>query len=234
MTAFTDVSLAVKAMKLGAKDFLLKPLDIDQLEGAVKKALEVADLEKAVEIMKEGNPYPIIQHTGEIIGSSAGMQAALNMAKIVASAEDTTVLITGETGTGKELLANYIHSNSARVKAPFIAINCGAIPREIAESELFGTEKGAFTGASDKTKLGKFEQAQHGTILLDEVGELSLDLQVKLLRVLQERKLCHLGGTKEIAIDVRIIAATNKNLETAIDEGTFREDLYYRLNVANI
>jgi transcriptional regulator with PAS, ATPase and Fis domain len=234
MTAYTDTSLAFRASKHGAVAFLNKPLDIDRLEFEVKKALEVADMENIVERYKEGSIPPIIQHSGEIIGSSQGMKAALNMARIVASAEDTTVLITGETGTGKELLANYIHSNSVRAKGPFISINCGAIPRELAENELFGHEKGAFTGASDKIKSGRFEQAQHGTILLDEIGELSLDLQVKLLRVLQERKLFRLGGSKELAIDVRVIAATNKDLEIAIEEGTFREDLYYRLNVANI
>ena len=235
MTAYSDVKLAVKAMKLGAKDFIVKPLDLEQLEMAVATELKNAENETFVEIMKETNAFPIIK-SSNIIGTSEDMQKAMRMAKILADADDTTVLITGESGTGKELMAQYIHNNSARKKAPFIAINCGSIPKDLAENELFGHEKGAFTGATSEKegKKGKFEQAQHGTILLDEIGELSLELQVKLLRVLQERKFYRLGGSKEVAIDVRVIAATNKNLETEIDNGTFREDLYWRLNVANI
>jgi len=231
MTAYSDTSLAFRASKHGAVAFLNKPLDIDRLEFEVKKALEVADMENIVERYKEGSIPPIIQHTGEIIGTSQGMKAALNMARIVASAEDTTVLITGETGTGKELLANFIHSNSVRAKGPFISINCGAIPRELAENELFGHEKGAFTGASDKIKSGRFEQAQHGTILLDEIGELPLHLQSKILRVLQEGEFYLVGGTQPVQVDVRIIAATNSSLEDMIAGGTFRKDLYYRLSV---
>ena len=235
MTAFSDVKLAVKAMKLGAKDFIVKPLDLEQLEIAVATELKNAENETFVEIMKETNSFPIIK-SSNIIGASEGMQKAMRMAQILANADDTTVLITGESGTGKELMAQYIHNNSNRKKSPFIAINCGSIPKDLAENELFGHEKGAFTGATSEKegKKGKFEQAQHGTILLDEIGELSLELQVKLLRVLQERKFYRLGGSKEVAIDVRVIAATNKNLETEIDNGTFREDLYWRLNVANI
>ncbi|MCL2038981.1 MAG: sigma-54 dependent transcriptional regulator [Bacteroidetes bacterium] len=235
MTAYSDVKLAVKAMKLGAKDFIVKPLDLEQLEMVVATELKNAENETFVEIMKETNAFPIIK-ASNIIGESEGMQKAMRMAKILANADDTTVLITGESGTGKELMAQYIHNNSARAKAPFIAINCGSIPKDLAENELFGHEKGAFTGATSEKegKKGKFEQAQHGTILLDEIGELSLELQVKLLRVLQERKFYRLGGSKEVAIDVRVIAATNKNLETEIDNGTFRDDLYWRLNVANI
>jgi DNA-binding NtrC family response regulator len=231
MTAFSDIKMAVKAMKLGAEDFIVKPLDLEQLEISVERSLHNATMRRQVEIAHEKLK---IEQPSEIIGSSDGMKKALNMARIVASAEDTTVLITGESGTGKELLAHFIHNNSPRAKGPFISINCGAIPRDLAENELFGHEKGAFTGATEKVKLGKFEQAQHGTILLDEVAELSLELQIKLLRVLQERKFFRLGGSKEVSIDVRVIAATNKSLETAIEEGNFREDLYYRLNVANI
>ncbi len=235
ITAYSDVTTAVKAMKHGAKDFLVKPLDINQLEIVVATELRNAENETFVEIMKETNAIPIIK-SSNIIGASEGMQKAMRMAKILADADDTTVLITGESGTGKELMAQYIHNNSKRRKAPFIAINCGSIPKDLAENELFGHEKGAFTGATSERegKKGKFEQAQHGTILLDEVGELSLELQVKLLRVLQERKFYRLRGSKEVTIDVRVIAATNKNLETEIDNGTFRDDLYWRLNVANI
>ncbi|MFA6570719.1 MAG: sigma-54 dependent transcriptional regulator [Bacteroidota bacterium] len=230
MTAFTDIKMAVRAMKLGAEDFIVKPLDLEQLEVALERALQNYDLRRQVDLLseklREDNP-------SEILGNSPGMQKAMEMAKIVASA-DTTALILGESGTGKELIARFIHENSNRAKGPFITINCGAIPRELAENELFGYERGAFTGAIEKIKQGRFEQAQHGTILLDEIAELSLELQVKLLRVLQERKFYRLGGAKEISVDVRVIASTNKELETLVEEGKFREDLFYRLNVARI
>jgi transcriptional regulator with PAS, ATPase and Fis domain len=157
----------------------------------------------------------------------------MDTSKIISGA-DTTVLIYGESGTGKELLARYIHENSPRAKGPFITINCGAIPRELAENELFGYERGAFTGATEKIKQGKFEQAHHGTILFDEIAELSLELQVKMLRVLQELKYYRLGGSKEISVDVRVIASTNRDLEKLVEEGKFREDLFYRLNVAKL
>ncbi len=231
MTAFSDIKMAVRAMKLGAADFIVKPLDLEQLEISVERALHNSTMRRQVEIANEKLK---VEQPKEIIGESEGMKRALNMAHIIAGAEDTTVLITGESGTGKELMAHFIHNNSPRNKGPFITINCGAIPKELAENELFGHEKGAFTGATEKIKQGRFEQAQHGTIMLDEIAELSMELQVKLLRVLQERKFYRLGGQKEVAIDVRVIAATNKNLEQLVEEGTFREDLYYRLNVANI
>jgi DNA-binding NtrC family response regulator len=231
MTAFSDIKMAVRAMKLGAEDFIVKPLDLEQLELSVQKALENHDLRRKVDILSEqlNETKP-----SEIIGKSEGLTKALEMGKLFAKAENTTVLILGESGTGKELMARYIHDNSPRSKGPFVTINCGAIPKELAENELFGYEKGAFTGATEKVKQGRFEQANHGTILLDEIGELSLDLQVKLLRVLQEKKYYRLGGTKEIAVDVRVVAATNRDLEDMVEEGEFREDLYYRLNVAQI
>jgi len=172
--------------------------------------------------------------TSNIIGASESLRKALEIASIVAKSTDTTALILGESGTGKEVIARFIHQQSARAKGPFITVNCGAIPRELAESELFGYERGAFTGATDKVRQGRFEQAHRGTILLDEVGELSPEMQVKLLRVLQERKFYRLGGAKEISVDVRVIAATNRDLEKLVEEGKFREDLYYRLNVATI
>ncbi len=230
MTAFSDIKMAVRAMKLGAEDFIVKPLDLEQLELAVDRALENYDLRRRVDILSEQLKE---EKPSEIIGKSDGIIKAMEMAKIVAGA-DTTSLILGESGTGKELMARYIHDNSPRIKGPFVAINCGAIPKELAENELFGYERGAFTGATEKMRPGKFEQANHGTILLDEIGELSLDLQVRLLRVLQERKFYRLGGQKEISVDVRVIASTNKSLEKMVEEGTFREDLFYRLNVANI
>jgi two-component system response regulator AtoC len=178
------------------------------------------------EKLKEDQP-------SEIIGKSEGIKKALDISKIIAPA-DTTALILGESGTGKELFARFIHEHSDRSKGPFVTINCGAIPRELAENELFGYERGAFTGATEKIKQGKFEQAHRGTILLDEIAELSQDLQVKLLRVLQERKFYRLGGSKEISVDVRVIASTNKVLEKLVEKSEFREDLFYRLNVATI
>jgi DNA-binding NtrC family response regulator len=231
MTAFSDIKMAVRAMKLGAEDFIVKPLDLEQLEVTVEKALTNFDLRRQVNILSE----KLAENSpSEILGESDGIKRAMDIAKIVASAPDTTALIVGETGTGKELLARYIHDNSDRKRGPFVTINCGAIPKELAENELFGYEKGAFTGAYEKIKQGKFEQANHGTLLLDEIAELSLDLQVKLLRVLQERKFYRLGGEKEINVDVRIITSTNKDLEQLVDEGKFREDLFYRLNVAKL
>lgn len=231
MTAFSDIKMAVRAMKLGAEDFIVKPLDLEQLEVAVDRSLKNFDLRRQVDILSEQIKK---DQPSEMLGSSAGMKAAMEMAKLISYADDTTVLIMGESGTGKELMARFIHENSHRAKGPFITINCGAIPRELAENELFGYERGAFTGATEKVKPGKFEQAQHGTILLDEIAELSLELQVKLLRVLQERKFYRLGGVKEISVDVRVIASTNKDLESLVDDAKFREDLFYRLNVARI
>jgi two-component system, NtrC family, response regulator AtoC len=231
MTAFSDLKMAVRAMKLGAEDFIVKPLDLEQLEVTIEKALHNYDLKRQVYLLSEKLAE---ESPSEIIGDSPEIKKAMDIAKIVASAPDTTALILGETGTGKELFAKYIHENSDRKRGPFITINCGAIPKELAENELFGYERGAFTGATEKIKQGRFEQANHGTILLDEVAELSLDLQVKLLRVLQEKKYYRLGGEKEISVDVRIITSTNRELEKLVDEGKFREDLFYRLNVAKI
>ncbi|MEJ5286337.1 MAG: Response regulator of zinc sigma-54-dependent two-component system [Candidatus Kapaibacterium sp.] len=230
MTSSSDIKMAVRAMKLGAEDFIVKPIDLEQLEVAVEKALQNYDLRRQVEILsdrlKEEQP-------SEIIGNCEQLKKVLNLAKIVA-ATDSTVLIVGETGTGKELLAKFIHRNSPRAKGPFIAINCGAIPKDLAESEFFGYEKGAYTGATEKFKQGRFELANHGTIFLDEISELSLELQVKLLRVLQEKRYFRLGGTKEISVDVRVIASTNRVLEDLVEQGKFREDLFYRLNVARL
>lgn len=231
MTAFSDIKLAVRAMKLGAEDFLVKPLDLEQLEVTVEKALKNYDLRRQVDILSQQLRE---EQPSEILGNSEGIRKALDIGKIVASTDETTALILGESGTGKELLARYIHDNSPRARGPFVTINCGAIPRDLAENELFGYERGAFTGATEKIKPGKFEQAQHGTILFDEIAELSMELQVKLLRVLQERKFYRLGGAKEISVDVRVIASTNRDLEKLVEDGKFREDLFYRLNVAKL
>lgn len=231
MTAFSDIKMAVRAMKLGAEDFIVKPLDLEQLEVSVERSLKNFDLKRQVNILSERIKK---EQPSQILGESQGIKKAMDMGKIVSSADDTTALILGESGTGKELLARFIHENSPRKDGPFITINCGAIPKELAENELFGYERGAFTGATEKVKQGKFEMANHGTILLDEIAELSLELQVKLLRVLQERKYYRLGGTKEVSVDVRVIASTNKDLEKLVEEEKFREDLFYRLNVARI
>ncbi len=231
MTGFGDIKTAVRAMKAGADEFIAKPVDLEQLEVVVERVLQNDAMRRQVGLLEEElSRYT----TSNIIGSSEALRKALEIASIVAKSPDTTALILGESGTGKEVIARFIHQQSARAKGPFITVNCGAIPRDLAESELFGYERGAFTGATDKVRQGRFEQAHRGTILLDEVGELSPEMQVKLLRVLQERKFYRLGGTKEISVDVRVIAATNRDLEKLVEEGKFREDLYYRLNVATI
>lgn len=232
ITGYSDVKIAVTAIKTGAFDFLLKPIDIDQLQAILKKALDTITLRSEVDKLHQ------LLHEDdlgrEFFGKSTKISRLLLSVEKLALSSDTTILIEGESGTGKEVFAKYIHQNSPRRSGPFIQINCSAIPKELAESELFGHEKGAFTGALQKTKLGKFELANNGTILLDEIGELSLDLQVKLLRVLQEKKFYRLGGEKEIAVDVRVLAATNRNLEDEVKDSRFRADLFYRLNVARI
>lgn len=232
ITGYSDVSIAVKAMKLGAYDFLLKPVDIDQLKLIVEKAFSNINLKAEVDKLQAMVKDDIL--TKDFFGKSGKIKKILSSVEKLAKSMDTTILIGGESGTGKEEIAKFIHQNSPRAKGPFIQINCSAIPRELAESELFGHERGAFTGAQQKTKLGKFELASGGTILLDEIGELSQDLQVKLLRVLQEKKFYRVGGEREINVDVRVLAATNKNLEDEVKKGNFREDLFYRLNVGNI
>ncbi|MFH1196232.1 MAG: sigma-54 dependent transcriptional regulator [bacterium] len=232
ITAYSDVKIAVTAMKLGAFDFLLKPLELDQLQMILTKCLNHLNLRKEVE--KLHNVLTEDTMSREFFGQSKSIVKALNTVEKLAKSDDTTILIEGESGTGKELVAKYIHQCSPRKDKVFISINCGSIPKELAESELFGYEKGAFTGAAQKTKLGKFELADAGTILLDEVGELSPDIQVKLLRVLQERKFYRVGGEKEVSVNVRVIAATNRSLENEVKEGRFREDLFYRLHVATI
>lgn len=232
ITGYSDVKIAVNAMKLGAFDFLLKPIDLEQLQLVLKKCTTHLNLTLEVEKLQSVLSEDIL--TREYFGKSKAIIRAVNMVEKLAKSDDTTILLEGESGTGKEVFAKFIHQNSPRKDKVFIPINCGSIPKELAESELFGHEKGAFTGASQKTKLGKFELADGGTILLDEIGELTLDLQVKLLRVLQERKFYRLGGEREISVNVRVLAATNKNLEDEVEKSNFREDLYYRLNVAKV
>lgn len=231
ITGQANVNLAVEAMREGAEDFIEKPIDLNRLKIIIEKALTQHRLITQVKLLKE-ELEETRPHIG-IIYKSEKIRNILKIADRLANS-NTTVLLEGESGTGKELIARYIFEHSDRANNPFININCGAIPKDLAESEFFGYEKGAFTGASEKMKLGKFELADRGTILLDEIGELSLEMQVKLLRVLEERKFYRLGGTTEIKVDVRIIAATNRNLANEVKVGRFREDLYYRINVANI
>ena len=230
MTAYSSVETAVAALKQGAHDYLTKPLDFDKLRLTLERAMEHTRLKEENHLLREilGKQFD----SQNIIGKSPSMLKLLETVAQVASSE-ATVLISGESGTGKELIAGAIHFNSPRKKGPFVKINCAAITETLLESELFGHERGAFTGA-DRRKEGRFSQAHGGSLLLDEVSEMSLMMQVKLLRALQEREFNRVGGETTIQVDVRVIAATNKNLMDQINEGAFREDLYYRLNVVEL
>jgi DNA-binding NtrC family response regulator len=228
ITAYGTVERAVQAMKQGAYDFITKPFDLDHIVLTVEKALERERLKRGLEhfAVEAGERYRLVG------GGSPTMRQAIDTAK-KAAVSRSTVLLLGESGTGKEVFARAIHNWSERKREPFIAINCVGLSRELLESELFGHEKGAFTGAH-QLKKGKMELAHGGTIFLDEVGDISAELQTKLLRFLQERELERVGGTQPIPVDVRVIAATNRDLASAIKEGRFREDLFYRLNVIPI
>ena len=230
LTAFGSVDQAVSAMKEGADDFITKPVDLDQLDLRIAKALKTADLEKQVDDLSSrlNDKYGM----ENMVGSSEAMQKVFTMIRKAAPSA-ATVLIQGPNGTGKELVAHALHNLSPRANKPFIEINCGAIPENLIESELFGHEKGSFTGAVSQ-HIGSFEAANQGTIFLDEIGELPLHLQVKLLRALENRSFQRVGGTEKIKVDIRVVAATNKDLKAAVANGTFREDLYYRLNVVGI
>ena len=230
MTAYASIDTAVQAMKEGAFDYLVKPFDPEEVEMQIKKIITHKELvlENILlrQKLEERSEYD------EIIGKSDSMQEIYDLISRVAPT-DSTVLITGESGTGKELIAQAIHGNSERCYMPFIAVSCGALPDSLLESELFGYEKGAFTGA-EHTKKGRFELADQGTLFLDEIGDISLKTQVDLLRVLQQQEFRRLGGQAEISVDVRILAATNRDLQKAISANQFREDLFYRLNVIAI
>ena len=230
VTAYGTVENAVKAMRLGAFDYISKPVDLDELDLMIERIIEHKKLKSENQLLKTQlqEKYKI----SSIVSQSQKMEEVINVAARVAESK-ATVLITGENGTGKEVLAKAIHYMSSRKEKPFIAVNVPALTETLLESELFGHEKGAFTGA-DKMKKGRFEIADGGTLFLDEVGDIPQSIQVKLLRVLQEHQFERVGGTERIEVDVRIIAATNKDLEQKIKEGTFREDLYYRLNVVSI
>ncbi|MBI5099303.1 MAG: sigma-54-dependent Fis family transcriptional regulator [Nitrospirae bacterium] len=227
ITAYASVSTAVEAMKLGAFDYITKPFVLEDVHLAIKRALDVSRLQEENSRLKKELKKKFSTH--KIIGNSLPLQEVIKFIEKIADT-DSTVLVTGESGTGKELVAKTIHYNSPRARSTFVPLNCAAIPKDILESELFGHEKGAFTGAVT-TRIGRFELANNGTLFLDEIGELAPSLQVKLLRVLQEKEFERVGGIKTIKVDVRIIAATNRDLEKAVKDGTFREDLYYRLNV---
>jgi len=228
ITAHGTIETAIEAMKIGASDYITKPFKLEELKVLVKQALHVHQLENQVDFLRR----ELSKKYGKMIGQSDAMKEVALLIRQVAKT-NTTVLITGESGTGKEVAAVEIHKASHRADKPFVAVNCAALPEQLLESELFGHEKGAFTGALMKKK-GRFEIADKGTIFLDEIGEMPISMQVKLLRVLQERTFERLGGTETIEVDVRIIAATNSDLAAAIAKGVFREDLYYRLNVMRI
>lgn len=230
MTGYATVNTAVEAMKLGAVDYLVKPFENDELVARVKAA--ISKRKKKQRSQQLSTPGAKAEVFPGIIGNSPVMLEIFKVIKKVAI-PNTTVLITGESGTGKSLLGQVIHNLSSRSQFPFVTINCAVLPENLLESELFGHEKGAFTGAVS-TKIGKFEMANKGTVFLDEIGTLSLQTQAKLLRVIQEKKFERVGGTQTLEVDVRIIAATNENLEEAVASGQFREDLYYRLNVVSI
>jgi DNA-binding NtrC family response regulator len=230
MTAFGTVNTAVEAMKSGAFDYVQKPFEIEEMEVKIEKALELKRLRHELDYLR--NEQQETYDFEKIVGNSEALQRVLTVVKKVAKS-NSTVLIHGETGTGKELIAGAIHHNSLRAARNFVKVNCAALQENLLESELFGHEKGAFTGA-DRQRIGRFEQADGGTLFLDEIGDMSPSTQAKILRVLQEHEFERLGGTRTIRVDVRLIAATNRDLPSMVAAGTFREDLYYRLNVVSI
>jgi len=232
ITGFGTMQIAVQAVQFGAYEYLTKPLDVDKIRVVTRRALEMVRLREEVENLKAKLSEPVREY--DLIGNAPKMQEIFKtIGTITTTPNTTTVLIGGESGTGKELVARAIHSSGPMAEEPFVAINCTVLPENLLESELFGHERGAFTGA-DKRKLGKFEVAKQGTIYLDEIGDMSPNLQQKLLRVLQERVFERLGGHEQIDVQARFIASTNKDLEKEIRKDNFREDLFYRLNVFNI
>ncbi|MDQ3068353.1 MAG: sigma-54 dependent transcriptional regulator [Acidobacteriota bacterium] len=227
ITAYASVENAVEAMHLGASDYVSKPFNVDELKLRIRKALERKQLQQENDLLRRA--LQTAHRFSNIIGRSRAMEAVFQLIETIAPTT-STVLLTGESGTGKELVARAIHFNSPRKDRPFVALNCGALPETLLESELFGHMKGSFTGA-DSNRKGLVETAEKGTIFLDEIGEMSPMMQVKLLRVLQERKFRRVGGGEEIDVDIRVITATNRDLGVMVDEGRFREDLFYRINV---
>jgi Nif-specific regulatory protein len=230
MTAFGSIQMAVEAMKIGAFDYVTKPFEIEEMEVKIAKALEHRRLKNEVDYLR--HTQNDIYEFDHIVGASGALKRVLDVVRKVARS-NSTVLVRGETGTGKEVIAGAIHHNSLRANRNFVKVNCAALQENLLESELFGHEKGAFTGA-DKQRIGRFEQADGGTLFLDEIGDMSQNTQAKILRVLQEHEFERLGGTRTIRVDVRLIAATNRNLGLMVANAQFREDLYYRLNVVSI
>ena len=230
MTAFGSIQMAVEAMKIGAFDYVTKPFEIEEMEVKIAKALEHRRLKHEIDYLRHAQHD--IYDFDRIVGASGALARVLDVVRKVARS-NTTVLVRGETGTGKEVIAGAVHHNSLRANRNFVKVNCAALQENLLESELFGHEKGAFTGA-DKQRIGRFEQADGGTLFLDEIGDMSPNTQAKILRVLQEHEFERLGGTRTIRVDVRLIAATNRNLAAMVAAGQFREDLYYRLNVVSI
>lgn len=230
ITAFSTAEQAVEAMKLGAYDYLAKPFKVDEIKILVRNALEKRDLQRENKQLRE--KAGVCEGYGGIVGTSQRMKEVFELLRKVSDAQ-TTVLVSGESGTGKELAAKAIHENSDRKLKPFVTVNCGAIPENLIESELFGHVKGAFTGAVGE-RSGLFEQANGGTIFLDEIGELPLAMQTRLLRVIQEREVRRVGGSATKKIDVRLLAASNRDLALQVKDGSFREDLYYRINVVQV
>jgi DNA-binding NtrC family response regulator len=231
ITAYEDIKTVISAMKLGAHDYVVKPIHMDTLEVTIRNALETIRLRKEVRLLqekylKENLPY--------LIGESRVIQDVMDFVQTVARSPDTPILILGETGTGKELIASAVHYRSPNFEGPLITVNCGAIPYDLVESELFGYEKGAFSGASASGKKGLVEQAANGTLFLDEVGDLNMAAQAKLLRFLEDGEYYRVGGTKKLRIRTRIVSATNKDLDSLIEKGAFRRDLYYRLAVIKV
>jgi DNA-binding NtrC family response regulator len=229
MTAYGTVESAVDAMKAGAYDYVLKPFDLEEMEMKVERAVEHRRLLARIEAYDRSDIVPKFEN---IVGESPQMKDVFRTIEKVARS-NATVLVLGETGVGKELVAEALHRNSSRSDRPFVKMNCAALHESLLESELFGHERGAFTGA-DRQRTGRFELANEGTLFLDEIGNMTASTQAKVLRVLQEREFERLGGSRTVKVDVRLVAATNKNLEEAIQRGEFREDLYYRLNVVNV
>ena len=230
MTAYGNIETAVEAMKRGAVDFLTKPVNIERLEVLIQRALKTRTLEVEVKQLHERLDEKF--NFQGIIGNSPKLQDVIERVKLVAPSR-ATILIEGESGTGKELIAQAIHQASPRARGPFVAVHCAALSENLLESELFGHERGAFTGASER-RIGRFESADRGTLFLDEIGEISASTQVKLLRFLETKAIERVGGSKSLELDVRLVAATNRNLEQQVREGKFREDLFFRLNVVRI
>ncbi len=231
ITAYEDINTVISAMKLGAYDYVVKPIQMDGLEMAIRNALETIRLRKDVQSLQENY---LKENLPCFIAESNAIQDVMEFIGMVAKSPDTPILIIGETGTGKELIANAIHYRSPNFKGPFMIVNCAAIPKDLIESELFGYEKGAFSGASASGKKGLIEESANGTLFLDEVGDLSQEAQAKLLRFLELGEFYRVGGTKKLQIQTRVISATNKNLDSIIEDGLFRKDLYFRLGVVKV